>query len=499
MPDKSLLLGLTVATSILAYTVYKDKQGNDITLPPSPKSYPLIGHLLSFPSEYEHLEFMHLSEQLGSKIISLSVFGTTIVVLNDKDDAINLLDKRSAIYSDRTCPPLVQDPSLLNWGDFGSLIGYGDRWRRYRRLMNPWLSKQAVTVHRESQEQATRKLLRRLLESPKDTKSSHELEAEFFLSVSETLLRSLYGYQTESSSDPFLVRSKELFLYLSSAPLPSKYLVNTLPSLRYVPAWCPGAGWKREVLEWRKEKESLINDIYDIGLENMKKDKDSPLIVGSLRNQALKLGLTEEEADDNVKQVSITLYGAGTETAVHTLLMLFLAMVLYPEVQRKAQAEIDSVIGSIERLIQETLRWAPVTPLAVPHTCFRDDTYKGYYIPKGTIVMGNVWAMTRDETVYKDPEVFDPDRFLDPSIPPAPAFGWGRRRCPGVHFAESTLFIFVTSLLATFNIGIAQDENGEDIIPSRKMTNSLVLAPEEFPVKLTPRSMAYKDLVRPSF
>ncbi|CUA71440.1 O-methylsterigmatocystin oxidoreductase [Rhizoctonia solani] len=405
---------------------------------------------------------MQLSKQLGSKIISLSVFGTTIVVLNDKDDAINLLDKRSAIYSDRTCPPLVQDPSLLNWGDFGSLIGYGDRWRR---------------------------------------------------SVSETLLRSLYGYQTESSSDPFLVRSKELFLYLSSAPLPSKYLVNTLPSLRYVPAWCPGAGWKREVLEWRKEKESLINDIYDVGLENMKKDENSPLIVASLRNQALKLGLTKEEADEDVKQVSITLYGAGTETAVHTLLMLFLAMVLYPEVQRKAQAEIDSVIGSgrlptfedqarlgyVERLIQETLRWAPVTPLAVPHTCFRDDTYKGYHIPKGTIVMGNIWAMTRDETVYKDPEVFDPDRFLDPSIPPAPAFGWGRRRCPGVHFAESTLFIFVTSLLATFNIGIAQDENGEDIIPSRKMTNSLVLAPEEFPVKLTPRSMAYKDLVRPSF
>ncbi|CAE7177464.1 unnamed protein product [Rhizoctonia solani] len=221
----------------------------------------------------------------------------------------------------------------------------------------------------------------------------------------------------------------------------------------------------------------------------MKKDKNAPLIVGSLRNQALKLGLTEEEADKDVKQVSITLYGAGTETAVHTLLMFFLAMILYPEAQTKAQEEIDSVIGNgrlptfedqgrlryVERLIQETLRWVPVVPLAIPHTCFRDDTYKGYYIPKGTIVMGNVWAMTRDETIYKSPEVFNPDRFLDPSTPPAPTFGWGRRRCPGVHFADASLFIFITSILATFKIGVAQDENGKDIMPSRKMSNSLVL------------------------
>ncbi|KAG8727459.1 hypothetical protein FRC11_013136, partial [Ceratobasidium sp. 423] len=82
------------------------------------------------------------------------------------------------------------------------------------------------------------------------------------------------------------------------------------------------------------------------------------------------------------------------------MMMFFLAMVLYPEVQKKAQEELDSVVGNtrlptfedrprlgyIERVIQETLRWRPVTALAVPHTCFKDDTYKGYRIPKGAIV-----------------------------------------------------------------------------------------------------------------
>ncbi|CAE7123543.1 unnamed protein product [Rhizoctonia solani] len=188
-------------------------------------------------------------------------------------------------------------------------------------------------------------------------------------------------------------------------------------------------------------------------------------------------------------------------------------MVLHPEVQKKAQSELDSIIGNarlptledhaklgyIERVIQETLRWHPMAPLAIPHTCFRDDTYKGYHIPKGAIVLGNVWAMTHDETVYKDPEVFDPDRFLDPSTPLSPIFGWGRRRCPGIHLGQSSLFITVASILMTFNIEVAQDENGKDIRPSGKLINSLSLAPEQFPLKLTPRSTKHEELIRQSF
>ncbi|KAJ1307183.1 hypothetical protein OPQ81_001299 [Rhizoctonia solani] len=473
MSDKPLLIGLTIATSLLAYKLYKDKEGHKLGLPPSPRSYPLIAHLLSIPSEFEHLGFMQLGEQLGSKIFSLSAFGTTIVVLNDRDDATNLFDKRSTTYSDRTCTTMIQEPSLLDWGNFGSLVGYGDRWRKYRRLMTPWLTKQAVNTYHESQEHATRKLLQRLLESYKDIRTSHELEAELYLCVSATMLRSLYGYEAVSSSDPYLVKAREAFLYLSQAALTSNYLVNSVPALRYVPEWFPGADWKREAVKQRKEKDTLINEIYNIGLENMKKYEGTQLMVASLRGQALKLGLTEDEADDYVKQVSITLFAGGTDTTVATLMMFFMAMLLYPEVQKKAQVELDAVIGSsrlpnfedraqlgyIERIVQETLRWGPITPLAVPHTCFHDDTYKGYHIPKGAIVIGNVWAMTRDERVYKDPEVFDPDRYLDPNTPLSPVFGWGRRRCPGTHFAEASLFITIASILLAFDIGIDDQFN----------------------------------------
>ncbi|CAE6478773.1 unnamed protein product [Rhizoctonia solani] len=512
MSDRPLLIALTVASGLLAYNLYKDKHGDQPGLPPSPRSYPLIGHLFSIPTEHAHLGFMQLGDQLGSKIYSLSALGTTMIVLNDKDDVINLFDKRSAKYSDRTTVTIVEDPALLNWGEVASIIVYGDRWRRFRRLMNPLLTRQSVAAYYQSQEQATTKLLQRLLKGYQDMKTSHDLETEFGLSVSATMFRTLYGYEVASSNDPLATRTQKLFSYFTYALIPSNYLVNLIPALRYVPAWFPGAGWKREVLKWRKEKDSLIDELYNIGLENKKKNENSNIMVADLLRKALELGLTKEEAAEDAKQAAITLIGGSIETTVNTLMMFLLAMVLYPEEQRKAQEELDSVIGNerlptfedqanlgcIERIIQELLRWYPVAAFGIPHTCFEDDTYKGYHIPKGAIVVGNVWAMTRDETVYKNPEVFDPDRFLDPSLPPSPAFGWGRRRCPGNHIAQASLFISIASILMTFNIGPAQDKDGNDIRPNGKMVNSIVLTPEKFPLKLTPRSTKHEELIRES-
>ncbi|KAG8698008.1 hypothetical protein FRC08_006198 [Ceratobasidium sp. 394] len=75
-------------------------------------------------------------------------------------------------------------------------------------------------------------------------------------------------------------------------------------------------------------------------------------------------------------------------------------------------------------------------------------------------------AMTRDEKVYPDPETVNPDRFLGPTVPPAPAFDWGRRKCPGSYYAKDFLFIYLASILTTFSFSRAKDENGMDIMPS---------------------------------
>ncbi|KAJ7691461.1 cytochrome P450 [Mycena rosella] len=119
-----------------------------------------------------------------------------------------------------------------------------------------------------------------------------------------------------------------------------------------------------------------------------------------------------------------------------TLTALLLALLANPEAQRKAQAEIDKVMGTghlpdfgeeamsyVPELVKE-LRWIVTA---------RNDDYHGYRIPAGLIFIGNVWAILHDETMYADPFAFKPERYLldgkpNPDMPdPQIALGFGRR------------------------------------------------------------------------
>ncbi|KAF8593409.1 cytochrome P450 [Ceratobasidium sp. AG-I] len=505
----SVSLG-TLSIGLLAYKLWEMQTSRKVQLPPSPKAFPLVGHLFSMPAESEHLGYIEIGKQLGSNILSLTTFGTTVVVLNSAEDAINLLEKRSAIYSDRVCPPMIGEPSLMNWTGFASLVGYNDRWRKYRRLMNPWLHKKASDNFRPSQTREARLLLRRLLDKHEEYDSSEDLANEVYRSIAATVLRSVYGYQLKSLDDPFLVEAKIAVDNIMKAWLASNFMVNAVPALVHVPDWFPGTSWKKTAREWRKQKEDVVQATYHWAKARHTNDVDERCIIDAMIDQAPSLGLSEAEADDYIQEIAITLLSGGTDTTANTLLNFFVAMMLFPEVKAKAQREIDEVIGSdrlpnlddqerlpyVNRVVQELLRWLPVTPLAAPHTCFQDDVYRGYHIPKGAIIFGNVWAMTRDTAVYSNPEDFNPDRFLDPSVPPSPLFGWGRRRCPGVHFGQASLFITIATFLATFDIIMAKDEDGRDIIPSTKIGNSIVAKIVPFKYRLTPRSEAHKTLIR---
>ena len=147
----------------------------------------------------------------------------------------------------------------------------------------------------------------------------------------------------------------------------------------------------------------------------------------------------------------------------------FLAMSLYPEVQKKAQAELDRIVGRsrlpnfddlesliyINAIVKESLRWHTVAPLGIPHRTVKDDFFCGYFVPAGSNIIANVWsvlvsyshltvqrascyilnrACMKDPAVYENPDEFRPDRFirdgkLDQDVldPATIAFGSGRR------------------------------------------------------------------------
>ncbi|KAG8794026.1 hypothetical protein FRC12_000815 [Ceratobasidium sp. 428] len=372
----TLLHGICISLGAFMLRKFYCARDSPYPLAPSPRYFPVIGHLLSLPSRDEHAGFMEMAKKLGN-LFSLHIFGTPVLVVNSSQDAINLLEKRSNLYSDRVCPTMLSQPSLTNWGKFVGFLNYNERWKRSRRLMRPWLHKEAVQSLHSSHPIQTRLLLHRLLLLPGHLSTSESLEAEIYKAISATLAHHVYGYEAESHDDPFLLNLREATNNFITAALPSNFMVNLFPALIHIPTWFPGAGWKRTAQQWRKQKEHAIDAVYDWTKIQMAKGECGPSMVSSLLNDSERLGLDSDEIDDYVKHLAVTLFVAGPDTIASALVVFVLAMLLFPDVQKKAQQEIDAVVALnrlpvmsdrenlkyIDRLIDEVLRWRPIAPL----------------------------------------------------------------------------------------------------------------------------------------
>jgi cytochrome P450 len=170
-------------------------------------------------------------------------------------------------------------------------------------------------------------------------------------------------------------------------------------------------------------------------------------------------------------------------------------MALYPEVQTRAQAEVDAVLCTdpargpprlpcapdraqmpyVCALLREVYRWQPAVPLGLPHAAARADVFRGCGVPAGAVVWANVWGMLHDPRHFPDPDAFRPERYLDGAgrarvLKPAEdpvrlAFGFGRRVCPGLALADGALFLAIAGILATLQVRKARDEHGAEVEP----------------------------------
>jgi len=163
-------------------------------------------------------------------------------------------------------------------------------------------------------------------------------------------------------------------------------------------------------------------------------------------------------------------------------------MIAFPEVQRKAQAELDAVVGRdrlptfadtprlpyLSAVIREILRWRPSVPFGVSHALIDDDWYEGMFIPKGTVCVPNIWNCNHDRAVFgEDADEFRPERHLDEhgELLSGPVetnkaghvtFGFGRRICVGKDLALEFLFISMARILWAAKLEGARDESGRE-------------------------------------
>ncbi|KAH9987430.1 CyP450 monooxygenase [Russula vinacea] len=499
------------AISVFLYllVVFRDhRRRGGLPYPPGPPRWPIIGNLPDVPKDSPWRAYADMSKKYGADIICLHVLSETVVVLNSVSAIKDLLEKRGKTYSDRPSWPIAEICDM-DWPIF--IIGMTELWRKGRKLLDRSLRIGAMVLYRHMMQEKTREFLAQLHANPKDFRAHLELlQGKFIMSLT-------YGYDLKDG-DKMLEAPVQVAKITTPLFLPGAVLVNNLPILRYIPSWVPYFSYEPLAQIVRKLSVRVRNEPIDFVKNALRNGTAIHSLAGEhLQESESLVGFERQKQEEVIGVVMGSLYQAGSDTTVSAMHSLFLALVLYPQVQRRAQAELDAVIGRdrlptfddrprlpyIEALCKELMRWKMVTPMGLPHASSRDDVYKGFFIPKGSVMLANAWAILHDPEAYPDPEEFKPERFLseDGSVRDDPTlslvFGFGKRICPGRHFVDDTIFIVTSSVLSVFKVTKARDENGNEIPVKAEVTSDrgIIIHPKRFECSILPRDKVAADLI----
>uniref|UniRef100_A0A8H8CLQ4 Cytochrome P450 n=1 Tax=Psilocybe cubensis TaxID=181762 RepID=A0A8H8CLQ4_PSICU len=477
--------------------------------PPGPKGLPILGSALEMPREQPWLVYDQWFKVYGD-MVYFEVLGQPFLVLGSLRRTTDLFDRRSSIYSDRPRMPMLIE--LMDWTFNMVLMPYGPWWRQHRKTFNEYFHQNAVAKYIPVQQHEVRVFLYELLRKPQDfMESSRHMFAA-------TIMRVVYGIRIKDSTDPSVAAAEKALEILNTAGTPGAFLVDVLPILKYVPSWLPGAGFKKKAAKWKKYNTLIVERPFQRVEELLREGEALPSMASALLERLPERNDPSYVEERKLGQNATCLaYLGGADTTLSAVHSFFLAMILYPEVQRKAQAELDLIVGQhrlpdfsdydflpyINALAKETMRWHLVTPLAIPHRCTEDNEYDGFFIPKGTIVMGNAWTILHDPVAYPSPSEFRPERFLkdgklDPTVrsPDCAAFGFGRRICPGRHMSNNSLYCVISSFLAVYNISAPLDSLGNPVDVQPEFNDGLVSFPLPFKCTIKPRSPQAEALIR---
>ncbi|KAB5593902.1 Fumitremorgin C synthase [Ceratobasidium theobromae] len=514
-------LAILAATSLFTTLLLKIIRFDQLnaSLPPGPKSLPFFGNAHQMPTKGEDwLTFSTWSKQYGD-MFYLNILGKPVIVIDSVEIASDLLDKRSNMYSER--PTFQMAGEIMGWSKSVVLSQYGDRLRRYRRLLQSVLGRSPAVRFRPLQEQEALRFALRMIKSPEN------LVQHIRHNAAAVIMKIGYGYNVSSTSDRYISIAERALGLFAAATIPGAHLVDIIPCLRYIPGVTTSKVAKEGRAALMEMVERPFGDVKN-SLQQVLNDDDEEY---SFVAASLRAGV---DNDDHIQWAAASLYAGGADTTVSAVETFFLAMALYPDVQRRAQEEIDRVCighaGITRRLptlddrpalpytwavYQECLRWGVVTPCQY-HVARDEDVYdlgsrgrKGsaynqVRIPKDTLVIVNTWSIFHNPETYPSPFRFDPTRYLGAASskpqadPREVAFGWGRRRCPGIAVADDYVFASICTTLATLTICNARSKAGIPIKTPHpevesdmwRYTTGSISHPEPFDVDVIPRSDA---------
>ncbi|KAL0566828.1 hypothetical protein V5O48_015172 [Marasmius crinis-equi] len=326
------------------------------------------------------------------------------------------------------------------------------------------------------------------------------------------MLTVAFGMRTESTEDPLVAKALRLSREFMNCTGPVSNLTDFVPALQKLGSWN----------YMIKRGEQLNKDLVETyggmitAMENRMKAGEK--VPDCLVKHLIEIK-EEEELDHLDMAIMISAFMIGGVETTASIMQWFSALIpSYPEIQKKAQEEVDRVVGRnrlptiedeknmpyVHAIIKEVERCHNPFWLGTPHVNSADFTYRGQFIPKDTVLVLNTYTMHHDPARHPDPHTFNPDRYInDPTLASESAnlanpyerdhwmFGVGRRICPGMWVAEREIFLVVARLIWAFNL---QSIPGEKI-DLKEYDGLSGRSPVPFQIKMIPRDEKVAEIL----
>ncbi|XP_061451618.1 cytochrome P450 1A5-like isoform X2 [Rhineura floridana] len=443
---------------------------------PGPMAYPLIGNILELGKK-PHLSLTRMSQKYGD-VMKIHIGARPVLVLSGLETIKQALVKQGEDFMGR--PDLYSFRHITD----GQSLAFGQdsegMWRARKKLAqnalknfstSPSLSSSSTCLLEEHISKEADYLVKKLLQVTKE-KNRFDPYRYMVVSVANVICAISFGKRYDHDNQELLsiVNMFDDIEGVAAAGSPADFI----PLLQYLPS--PTMKKFKDInQQFFVFLQKCVNEHYKSFSKDNIRDITDSLIVQSQEKKFVAdngIQLPEEKIVNLVND----LVGASFDTLTTALSWCLMYLVVYPDIQKKIQEELDQTIGRerkprlsdrsmlpyIEAFILEVFRHSSFLPFTIPHCTTKHTVLNGFYIPKDICVFINQWQVNHDEKLWKDPSSFMPERFLSADQTKVNrdesekvlVFGLGKRRCLGEPIARWEVFLFLATLLHQLEFSI---------------------------------------------